>query len=178
MPKAERLLALAREKYEPRRATRWPYLMRGDEQFRFEGPNRRGLMADLRAAWRERFPGEAAPAARDLSAVADDLRRLAEQAEPDQAEAEDQAAELLAALGISAVPPDRGLSLVTRLEDCPLPEGYVIPEPYLVAADGIHYRPDIIHSLFEVGDSNQTVGETGAALIEPDQPREAAEARE
>ena len=142
MPKAERLLALAREKYEPRRATRSPYLVRGDEQFRFEGPDRRRLMADLRAAWRERFPGEAAPAARDLSAVADDLRRLAEQAEPDQAEAEDQAAELLAALGISAVPPDRGLSLVTRLEDCPLPEGYVIPEPYLVAADGIHLARD------------------------------------
>ena len=70
--------------------------------------------------------------------MADDLRRLAEQAEPDEASAEDQAAELLAALGISAVPPDRGLSLVTRLEDCPLPGGYAIPEPYLVAADGIH----------------------------------------
>ena len=142
MPKAERLLALAREKYQPRRATRWPYLMRGDERFRFEGPDRRRLMADLRAAWRDRFPGEAAPAARDLSAVADDLRRLAEQAKPDQAGAEDLAAELLAALGISAVPPDRGLSLVTRLEDCPLPEGYVIPEPYLVAADGIHLARD------------------------------------
>ena len=142
MPKAERLLALAREKYQPRRATRWPYLMRGDERFRFEGPDRRRLMADLRASWRDRFPGEAAPAARDLSAVADDLRRLAEQAKPDQAGAEDQAAELLAALGISAVPPDRGLSLVTRLEDCPLPEGYVIPEPYLVAADGIHLARD------------------------------------
>ena len=68
MPKAERLLALAREKYQPRRATRWPYLMRGEERFRFEGPDRRRLMADLRAAWRDRFPGEAAPAARDLSA--------------------------------------------------------------------------------------------------------------
>ena len=61
MPKAERLLALALEEYEPRRATRWPYLLRGDERFRFEGPDRRRLMADLRAAWRERFPGEAAP---------------------------------------------------------------------------------------------------------------------
>jgi hypothetical protein len=110
MLKAERLLALAREKYEPHRATRWPYLMRGDEQFRFEGPDRRRLMADLRAAWRGEFPGEAAPAARDLGAVVDDLRRLAEQAEPDQLTAEDQAAELMAAYGISAVPADRGLS--------------------------------------------------------------------
>ena len=129
MPKAERLLALAREKYEPRRATRWPYLVRGDERFRFERPDRRRLLADLRAAWRGEYPGEAAPAARDLSAVADDLRRLAEQAEPDQPTAEDQAAELMEAHGISAVPADRGLSLVTRLEDCPLPGEYVIPEP-------------------------------------------------
>lgn len=142
MPKAERLLTLAREEYEPCRATRWPYLLRGDERFRFEGPDRRRLLADLRAAWRERFPGEAAPAARDLSAVADDLRRLAEQAEPDQAGAEDQAADLLAAHGISTIPHDRGLSLVTGLDDCPLPEGYVIPEPYLVAADGIHLARD------------------------------------
>ena len=142
MPKAERLLALAREKYEPRRATRWPYLVRNDERFRFEGPDRRRLMADLRAAWRGEFPGEGAPAARDLSAVADDLRRLAEQAEPDQAGPEDQAAELMEAHGISAVPADRGLSLVTRLEDCPLPGEYVIPEPYLVAADGIHLVRD------------------------------------
>ena len=142
MPKAERLLALARERYQPRRATRWPYLMRGDERFRFEGPDRRRLMADLRAAWRAGFPGEAAPAARDLSAVADDLRRLAEQAEPDQAGPEDLAAELMAAHGISAVPHDRGLSMVTRLDDCPLPDAYVIPEPYLVTADGIHLVRD------------------------------------
>jgi hypothetical protein len=54
LPKAERLLALARERYQPRRATRWPYLMHGDERFRFEGPDRRRLLADLRAVWRER----------------------------------------------------------------------------------------------------------------------------
>jgi hypothetical protein len=142
MPKAERLLALARQEYEPRRATRWPYLLRRGERFRFEGPDRRWLLADLRAAWREEFPGEPAPAARDLSAVADDLRRLAEQAEPDEASADDLAAELIAARGISVIPGDRGLSLVARLEDCPLPGGYVIPEPYLIAADGIHLARD------------------------------------
>ena len=60
VPKAERLLALAREEYEPRRATRWPYLLRGGERFRFEGADRRRLLADLRAVWRERFPGQAA----------------------------------------------------------------------------------------------------------------------
>jgi hypothetical protein len=114
MPKAERLLALAREKYEPRRAIRWPYLVRGDERFRFKGPDRRRLLADLRAAWRGEYPGEATPAARDLSAVADDLRLLAEQAEPDQPTAEDQAAELMEAHGISAVPADPGAALSWR----------------------------------------------------------------
>ena len=38
MPKAERLLALAREEYEPRRATRRPYLLRGGERFMFARP--------------------------------------------------------------------------------------------------------------------------------------------
>ena len=61
---------------------------------------------------------------------------------PDRLGAEDQAAEVVAAHGISEVPNDRGLSLVTRLEDCPLPDGYVIPEPYIVAPDGVHLMKD------------------------------------
>ena len=40
------------------------------------------------------------------------------------------------------MPQDRGLALVTRREDCPLPGGYTIPEPYIVAADGIHLMKD------------------------------------
>jgi len=140
--KAERLHALVLARYEPRKATKWPYLMRGDEQFKFEGPDRRRLLADLRAAWRERYPDEAPPAAQDLNAAVEDLRRLAERAEPDPVGTEDLAADLVAAHGIGEVPHDRGLSLVTRLEDCPLPDGYVIPEPYIVAPDGIPLRRD------------------------------------
>ena len=49
--------------------------MRGEEQFKFEGSDRRRLLADLRAAWRERYPEEAPPAAQDLNAAVDDLRR-------------------------------------------------------------------------------------------------------
>ena len=56
--------------------------MRGDEQFKFEGPERRRLLADLRAAWRERYPDEAPPAAQDLNAAVEDLRRLAERPTP------------------------------------------------------------------------------------------------
>ena len=140
--KAERLLALARDLYEPHKATKWPYLLRDGEQFKFEGPDRRRLQADLRAAWRTRYPAEAAPAAPDLNTVADDLRHLAEKAEPDPAGTDDQATEIISAHGISEVPQDRGLALVTWREGCPLPGGYTIPEPYIVAADGIHLMKD------------------------------------
>ena len=37
---------------------------------------------------------------------------------------------------------DRGLGLVTRLDDSPLPEGYVIPEPYIIEPDGVHLMKD------------------------------------
>ena len=140
--KAERLHELVQGRYEPRKATRWPYLMHGDEQFKFEGPERRRLHADMRAAWRERYPDEAPPSMQDLNAAADDLRRLAEHADPDPVSGQDQAAELVSAHGIGEVPNDRGLGLVTRLGDCPLPDGYVIPEPYIIAPDGVHLMKD------------------------------------
>ena len=140
--KAERLHVLARDRYAPRKATRWPYLLRGDEQFKFQGPERRRLLADLRAAWREKYPDEAPPSVQDLNAAADDLRRLAEYADPDPVSPEDQAAEIVAAHNISEIPQDRGLSLVTRLEDCPLPDGYVIPEPYIIEPDGVRLVKD------------------------------------
>jgi len=50
------------------------------------------------------------------------------------------------------------LSMVTRLDDCPLPDAYVDPEPYLVTADGIIWsgrrrwvRPCRVAWLFPVG---------------------------
>jgi hypothetical protein len=140
--KSERLHKLAQARYTPRKATRWPYLVHDDEQFKFEGPERRRLLADLRAAWRQHYPDEALPAAQDLNAAVDDLRRLAEHAESDPAAAEDLAAEIIAAHGISEMPQDRGLRLVAQPGDSPLPEDYVIPEPYIVAADGIHLLKD------------------------------------
>jgi hypothetical protein len=50
--------------------------------------------------------------------------------------------EILRAAGLNPVPSDRGLSLVTRCDGCPLPENYVIPEPYLVAEDGVYLLRD------------------------------------
>jgi hypothetical protein len=140
--KAQRLHGLVQDRYAPRKATRWPYLLRGDEQFKFQGPDRRRLLADLRAAWRERYPDEALPSPQDLNAAADDLRRLAEDAEPDPPADADLAAELVAAHGIGAVPDDRGLGLVTGAESCPLPDGYAIPEPYIITPDGVHLMKD------------------------------------
>ena len=40
------------------------------------------------------------------------------------------------------MPEDRGLGLVAWLDDSPLPDGYVIPEPYIVASDGVHLMKD------------------------------------
>ena len=48
----------------------------------------------------------------------------------------------LAAHGISEVPNDRGLGLVAQRDDSPLPDGYVIPEPYIIAPDGVHLVKD------------------------------------
>jgi Domain of unknown function (DUF927) len=141
-PKAKRLYELVQQRYEPHKATRWPYLTHAGEQFKFEGPEGRRLRADIRAAWRERYPDEAPPSAQDLNAVVDDLRKLAEDAEPDPVSAADQAAEITGAHGISEVPNDRGLNLITRLDDCPLSDGYVIPEPYIIAPDGVHLMKD------------------------------------
>jgi hypothetical protein len=140
--KRERLHTLAGGTYEARRASRWPYLQRDGRKFKFEGPDRKSLRADLRAIWRDKYPDEAVPSDSDLNSVIDDLRHLAEDADPDPATAEDQAAELAAAADITEIPQDRGLGLVTRLDDCPLPDGYAIPEPYIVEPDGIHLVKD------------------------------------
>ena len=90
------------------------------------------------------FPGR--PVFPDTGAVAQDDELLPYILRPPRGASviaeHDQAAEIISAHGISEVPQDRGLALVTRREDCPLPGGYTIPEPYIVAADGIHLMKD------------------------------------
>jgi hypothetical protein len=136
VPKRDRLYELACDAYESRRATRWPYLVREGRQFKFEGPDKRQLMSDLRALWREEIPGESAPSDAGLNAVIDDLKRLCEDADQDEPGGDEEAEEILRRNGVLD---DRGLGFVTALDDCPLPDGYVIPEPYLVTADGIQF---------------------------------------
>jgi hypothetical protein len=134
--KQERALALAKARYVPKRASRWPYLLRlrDDQKFSFEGPDRKALRADLRLEWRGECP-DGPPADSALNSVIDDLKRLALDVEADPvSEAEQQTAEY---------PPgpsdDRGLALVLAHDGCPLPDGYQIPGDYEVRPDGIWY---------------------------------------
>jgi hypothetical protein len=136
--KPDRLLRLAKTRYERHMATRWPYLLRGGRQFKFEGTERRDLRANLGALWRDEYPAESTPSDRDLNKVVDGLREWALGADPDPVTSEDQADQSLAAHGIGEIPAGRGIDLVAGRDDSPLPGGYVIPEPYLVTPDGIH----------------------------------------
>ncbi len=77
----------------------------------------------------------AAPSPAALGNAMTILLGRARQADPDPPDPVD---ELLAAHGLARIPADRGLSLVTGQTGCPLPKGYVIPEPYLVAPDGLY----------------------------------------
>jgi len=95
LSKADRALALARERYQPRMATRWPYALAGTQQYRFEGPDRKALKAWVRDAWKKAYPGDDPLSARMLDDVIEDLRLLAQAAEPDPPSPQEQAAEVL-----------------------------------------------------------------------------------
>ena len=77
----------------------------------------------------------AAPSPSALGNAMTILAGKARQADP---AAPDEADELLAADRGVGTPGDRGLSLVTADKMCPLPDGFVIPPPYVIAPDGIH----------------------------------------
>ncbi len=96
MSRRDRLHQLAEEAYEPRKATRWPYLLRDGRKLTFGADDRRALRADLRALWREQCAGEGAPSGADLNAVIDDLQLVAERAQPDPPSAADQVATAIA----------------------------------------------------------------------------------
>lgn len=96
LSRRDRLHQLAKEAYEPRKATRWPYLLRDGRKLTFGPDDRRDLRADLRALWRERCPGESVPPDADLKAVIDDLQLVAERAEPDPPSAADEVAAAIA----------------------------------------------------------------------------------
>ena len=81
-------------------------------------------------------------AAPSRTALGDAMTVLLGKARLANPDAPDAADELLGAYRTATVPRDRGLSLVTEHENCPLPDGYVIPEPFVVAPDGIHIVKD------------------------------------
>lgn len=142
LPKQERAFQLARTRYELRRTDRWPYLLSGDQRYGSGRSDRKRVQADLRAAWRAKYPDDPPPADTALNSVIDDLLHLARDVEPD-AEQEPPAAvpgEAWAG-GAGAYhggddDEGDGLELVTSLDDCPLPDSYRMPSNYRVRADG------------------------------------------
>lgn len=133
--KAERALDLAQSRYTLRRDHR-PYLLHGGSQFRFSPQGRKTMRADLRYAWREKYPDEGAPSNADLNRVCDDLERLAMDADPDAIEqgleTSDNSPDIPADGGVE----DGGIGLVVRTDGCPLPDGYKVPDDYVAGADG------------------------------------------
>ena len=103
-------------------------------------PELRRPLEDIRpdiAAVYQSQTGHAAPA----SAIGNAMTHLlgkAREAEPDPPSVQEQVDGLLGPAGNGQVPPDRGLEAVKRAGDCPLSDGYMVPEPYIVADDGIH----------------------------------------
>jgi hypothetical protein len=101
--KQDRALTLAAERYELRRsAAGVPYALCGGQRYVFTGRAREDLRADLRYAWRQKYPEDSAPADSVLNPVIADLRRLAMDTSPDPATTAEQAGAMLAEHGHSA----------------------------------------------------------------------------
>jgi hypothetical protein len=136
--KQEKALDLGRDRYQLRRAAKGPYLLLGEQKYSFGGRDKKALRADLKYAWRRKYPNETPPPDSALGSVIEDLRRLALDAEPDPVTEED-ADKWLDDHGVGEIPPDRGIGLVLDADECPLADGYRIPDDYLVTTDGIWY---------------------------------------
>lgn len=97
--KQARAFKLASERYELGRTSRGPYARRDEVTYPLSPRTRERIRADLRAAWREAHsddpPGDAV-----LNGIIADLRRLAEDKEPDPPTATETAAAIVSAQGI------------------------------------------------------------------------------
>jgi hypothetical protein len=120
---------MARVRYTLRRGLK-PYVLHDGIRYDFSGPGRKKLGADLRHAWRQKYPDEPPPSDQDMIRVISDLERLAMDADPDPAEDPRSAA------AAEADPEDGGMDLIAARDDCPLPHGYRIPADYLARPDG------------------------------------------
>lgn len=136
LTKQERCLQLAQARYDLRRAAKWPYLLRGEQRYLFGKADRQALRADIRHAWREKWPDEAPPSDTALNSVIDDLKRLALDVEADT---EDDAETAPSGAAYGGDGESDGLELVTARPDCPLPDGYQVPAGFKVSTDGIWY---------------------------------------
>jgi Domain of unknown function (DUF927) len=100
-------------------------------------PNARRSLADIRpdlaAVYVETYG--AAPSPTALGNAMTILLGKARRAKSDASDPNDGPYDMH---GRVKIPADRGLSLVTEDEMCPLPDGWVVPAPYIVGPDGIH----------------------------------------
>jgi hypothetical protein len=138
LTKEDRLFRLADKRYKLRKtASGTPYALRDTVSFFLTGAGaRETLRADLRASWRE-TEADGTPNNTALNNVIADLLRKAKDSQPDEPTAQEQVAALMGSQD-AATTPGRGIGLVTSHDDCPLPENYTIPEPYVADGDGIH----------------------------------------
>jgi Domain of unknown function (DUF927) len=141
-PRAERALDVARARYTLRRRGLRPYALCDGKRYEFSSSGKKQLAADIRYAWRQKYPGEPPPSDQDLTRVIGDLERLALDTEPDRAEDRGQSGDLgpgapsIASVVADDVSEDHGIGVVAARDDCPLPDGYRMPGDYLVRPDG------------------------------------------
>ena len=111
--KAERLHALAQARYAPHKATRWPYLLRGDGNSSSRGQNAASSSRTCGRRGARRYPEKHSRPRRTLTRRSMTCATWPSRPTRTRSTAEDLAADILAAHGISAIPDDRGLNLVT-----------------------------------------------------------------
>lgn len=136
-PRSEKALDLAKARYTLRRGLR-PYVLHGEKRFDFSVGGKKQLAADIRYAWRQKYPGDPPPSDQDLTRVIGDLERLAMDTDPDPAEDNEQSGEGTPASGYvsSDAAEDGGMAVIAARDDCPLPYGYQMPSDYLARPDG------------------------------------------
>lgn len=132
--KQDRALDLARARYVLKNDQAGPYLLRDDQKYRFTTYGRRDLRADLKYAWRLKFD-DRVPSDVVVNSVIDDIKRLALDVDLEPVTDDHRERKPFEFHPKDEVPEDGGISLVTAVPGCPLPDGYRIPRGYLVTKD-------------------------------------------
>jgi hypothetical protein len=135
----ERALELANNRYDLKRS----YAVIGDNRYWFSRrEDRKKLRADLKYAWREKYPDDPPPPDTAFSSVIEDLCRLAENIDPAPEEAQTASSPAYTGDGLDGEDDldgqdgDRGIGAVMDAADCPIPAGYQVPAGYKIRPGG------------------------------------------